>query len=63
MLISQKERVVINGEPIIYSLYQRTTILDTAAFDALYYPQHDKTVTVSLLKNNPTFYLMRSVDL
>ena len=32
MLISQKERVVINGEPIIYSLYQRTTILDTAAF-------------------------------
>ena len=32
MLISQKERVVINGEPIIYSLCHRTTILDPAAF-------------------------------
>ena len=30
---------------------------------ALYYPQHNTTVAVSLLKNNPTFYLTRSVYL
>ena len=53
IFISQKERVVINGEPIIYSLHQRTTILDTAAFSCfsgiMFYADDIGSLSVTIL--------------